>query len=85
MNDSADLQGLEKQGLEKRIAELGEKSSQTLLFLSFALVVVATLLPKISSSQQMTLRLAMSWWTWALFPVVVGILPVKEIRENNRT
>jgi len=65
--------------LEKRIKELGEKSSQTLLFLSFALVVVATLKDRSDPGQQGALRCAMYWWAWALFPVLVGILPLKEL------
>ena len=69
--------------IERRIKELGEKSSQTLLFLSFALVVVATLKDKADSSHQAALRCAMHWWSWALFPVLLGILPLKEFRENN--
>lgn len=72
------------QPLERRIAQLGDKSSQTLLFLSFALVVVATLLDKTSSGGQMELRLAMWWWACALFPILAGIVPLKEIRENNQ-
>lgn len=72
--------------LERRIKELGDKSSQTLLFLSFALVVVATLLDKsrFSSAQQNHLINAMRWWAGAIFPILVGILPVKEIRERNQ-
>ncbi len=82
-HDAIPRLGKRTKRLEKRIKELGEKSSQTLLFLSFALVVAATLKDKSASSQQSALRLAMWWWSWALFPILVGILPLKEIREGN--
>jgi len=61
---------------ERRIQELGDKSSQTLLFLSFALVVVATLKGKSDASRQVELKQAMYWWSWALFPVLAGILMI---------
>jgi hypothetical protein len=67
---------------ERRIQELGDKSSQTLLFLSFALVVVATLKGKSDASRQVELKQAMYWWSWALFPVLAGILPIKEFGEG---
>jgi hypothetical protein len=69
--------------VENRIKELGEKSSQTLLFLSFALVVVATLKDKSDSCQQIALKWAMYFWSFALFPVVLGILPLKEHKEGD--
>lgn len=71
------------QHLEERIKELGDKSSQTLLFLSFALVVAATLKDKLAWNQQTAVRLAMCWWSWALFPILIGILPLKEVNEGN--
>jgi hypothetical protein len=52
---------------ERRIQELGEKSSQTLLFLSFALVVVATLKDKSDASRQVELQQAMFWWCGRCF------------------
>jgi hypothetical protein len=67
---------------ERRIKELGEKSSQTLLFLSFALIVVAMLKDKSDTSRQVELEQAMYWWSWALFPVLAGILPIKEFGEG---
>jgi hypothetical protein len=67
---------------ERRIQELGEKSSQTLLFLSFALVVVATLKDKSDASRQVELQQAMCWWSWAVFPVLAGILPLKDFGEG---
>jgi hypothetical protein len=68
---------------ETRIRELGEKSSQTLLFLSFALVVVATLKDKSDSTHQVALKQATYWWSCALFPILLGIVPLKEFREGN--
>ncbi len=68
---------------EERINELSDKSSQILLFLSFALVVVATLKDKDCSTHQFALRAAMRWWSAALFPVVVGLLPLKEFRARS--
>ena len=69
--------------VKERIKELGEKSSQTLLFLSFALVVVATLKDKSNPTHQVALKEAMRCWSWALFPVLLGIVPLKEAREEN--
>ncbi len=33
---------------------------------------------KSNPTRQFALREAMRWWSWALFPVVLGVLPVKE-------
>jgi hypothetical protein len=73
------------QNLSDRIKELGEKSTQVLIFLSFALVVVATLATNkdLGSPQRQALSSAMRWWTRAIFFVLVAILPAKEFRENN--
>lgn len=68
--------------LERRIKELNEKFSQTLLFISFALVVLATLKDKSNPS---TLDHVASWWSISLFPILVGILPVKEFSEDNES
>jgi hypothetical protein len=78
-------QSTEKQHIkeEERIKQLSDKSSQTLLFLSFALVVVATLKDKAPSSHQFALREAMRWWSWALFPIIIGVLPLKEFGEDS--
>jgi hypothetical protein len=71
--------------LSNRIKELGDKSTQLLTFLSFALVVVVLLWssdgPKFK--QNSSLVLAMYWWVRAIFPILIGILPWKEFRENN--
>ena len=71
--------------LEKRIKQLGDKASQLLLFLSFALVVAAILETqgnKFGPCQTMLLTFAMRCWAGAIFPILVGVLPVKEIRER---
>jgi len=73
--------------LEARIKELGDKSTQILIFLSFALVVVATLRsnPALGPEQRMGLSAAMRWWMRAVWPVLLGIVPLKEFRENSMT
>jgi len=68
---------------EERIKQLGKKSGQMLLFLSFALMVVATLKNKTSPIHLYSLRATMLWWSSALFPVVLGVLPLKEFRPES--
>jgi hypothetical protein len=68
--------------LEERIEELGAKSSQLLLFLSFAITAAAVLRSSqnpIGAYQQTALTHAMRWWIRAVFPILIGILPVKEM------
>lgn len=72
-------------GLEKRIEELNNKATQLLLFLSFALVVAAILETqgnKFGPSQTMLLTLGMRFWAVAIFPILIGVLPAKEIRPD---
>ena len=72
--------------LRVRIKELGDKSTQLLTFLSFALAVVVILESgpsPLQASQKLALAGAMRSWVCAIFPVVVGILPLKEFRSNN--
>lgn len=61
--------------VEERIQQLNDKSTQMLLFLSFALLAVATLVDK---HQNEYFRQSMVWWGRAMYPVLVGVLPVKE-------
>ncbi len=71
--------------LEKRIKQLGDKASQLLLFLSFALVVAALLETqgdRLGPCQTAFITTAMRFWVGAIFPILVSILPLKEIREN---
>ena len=65
--------------ISDRINELGTKSTQILLFLSFAMLSVATL-ETIASAPTVALNSALWWWKLALLPVLVAILPMKEIR-----
>jgi hypothetical protein len=65
--------------ISDRINELGTKSTQILLFLSFAMLSVATL-ETIASAPTVALNSALWWWKLALLPVLVNILPMKEIR-----
>ena len=67
--------------ISKRIEELGNKSSQILLFLSFAMVSVATL--KTINHAPTALDNALLWWKWALLPVLVCVLPMKEFGWNS--
>jgi hypothetical protein len=65
--------------LSHRINELGNKSGQVLLFLSFAMVSAATL-EAVRGESIAALNGALWWWKLALLPVLIGILPMKEIR-----
>jgi H+/Cl- antiporter ClcA len=67
----------DKDEISQRIEELGQKSSQILLFLSFAMVSVATL-KTVSGASSAALDGALLWWKWALLPVLIGVLPMKE-------
>jgi hypothetical protein len=83
MDEPLDTKKSEAQAdLEKRIEELAANSSQLLLFLSFAITAAAVLRSSqnpIGACQQAALTHAMRWWTGAVFPILIGILPVKEI------
>ena len=71
--------------LRKRIEELNRKGTQILIFLAFALAgaVLFWSTEGIADLQQDLLLSTMRWWALAILPSVIGILPVKEIRENN--
>jgi hypothetical protein len=82
-NDSYEKERLN--ALQKRIEQLGDKASQLLLFLSFALVVAAILETqgdRLGPCQTVFLTTAMRFWVGAIFPILLGVLPLKEIREN---
>jgi hypothetical protein len=66
--------------ISKRINELGKKSGQILLFLSFAMVSVVTLT---AAKESTALNNALWWWKCALIPILVGILPMKELNWNS--
>ncbi len=80
-NDSADR---ELDALEARIRELGDKSTNLLLFMSFAIVGAASLKYDQLPVDSGLVRSAMRWWILAVSPVLLGVLPVKELRLNNR-
>lgn len=67
-----------------RINELGNKSTQLLLFLTFAILGAATLMTKDGAAQGRLVRAAAWWWMLAVFPVLLGVLPVKDFNWNNR-
>jgi hypothetical protein len=68
------------QALIERIKQLGEKSTQVLLFLSFAFVAVVAMKSDhtISESQQRALTIAMRLWVVALPLILFGVLPVRD-------
>ena len=73
----------DKDEFSQRIDELGKKSSQILLFLSFAMLAVATL-KTIKDGPTTALDSALWWWKLALLPVLIGVLPMKEFRWNSQ-
>ena len=58
---------------------------QLLIFLSFGIAAAVLLWTSdlLSNLQQDVLLDAMRWWVLAILPAVIGILPLKEIRENS--
>ena len=79
-NDAANQQ---LDDFDTRINELGNKSTQLLLFLSFAIVGAATLNSRELPVNSALVRSAMSWWVIAVFPVLLGVAPVKDLRWKN--
>lgn len=75
--------------LRCQIKELGEKSTQILIFLSFAIAAVVLLGygPDSASTRELSTKVIQSGtlrsWVLAIFPVVAGILPLKEFRTDN--
>jgi hypothetical protein len=67
-----------------RLGELNNTASQILIFLIFAIVAAVTFLtPSLDLSRRTAVHWALRWWIGAIFPTVIGILPMKEIRERN--
>jgi hypothetical protein len=67
-----------------RLGELNNTASQILIFLSFAIVAAVTFLtPSLNFSRRTAVHWALRWWIGAIFPTVIGILPMKEIKERN--
>jgi len=67
--------------IEDRISELNRKFSQVLLFLSFAIVRLATLetIPKLEPGEISIYNETLNWWKAALIPTLIGVAPVKEL------
>jgi len=71
--------------LEQRIDELNRKCTQVLMFLSFAIAAGVLIW---SNSALGGVRKALvvdgvERWIWAVFPILAGILPVKDFSNNN--
>jgi hypothetical protein len=70
--------------IEQRLNELSNTSSQILIFLSFAIVAAVTFFsPGIDATRRSALSGALRWWTGAIFPTVMGIIPLKVIANDN--
>lgn len=63
--------------LEKRIDELNKKCTQVLFFLSFALAAAGLLW------SHSGIYRPLEWWVCAIFPVLIGILPLKDFWPNS--
>ena len=74
----------EPHDLATRINELGNKSTQLLVFLTFAILGAATLMTRDCAGQERLVRAATWWWMFAVFPVLLGVLLVKDFNWNNR-
>lgn len=73
--------------LSQRINELGDKATQLLTFLSFA-IVSAVLLetaqpPVLAPYQRGAIRWALRFWVMALFPILINVFPVKDLKWGN--
>lgn len=69
--------------LEVRIKELGDKATQLLTFLSFAIAAALVLASSNpvgrGAYQKLSLQLAIRCWVFAFVPILLNVLPVKEI------
>jgi|SRR5215469_23299 len=69
--------------MSERIKGLNDKGNQLLLFLSFALVAAVTLevagKDVLTELQAPALRWAIRLWVLALFPILLSVLPVREL------
>lgn len=67
-----------------RLKELNDTASQILIFLSFAIVAGVTYLAlSMDLSRRTAVHYALRWWIGAIFPTVVGIIPLKEVRDRD--
>lgn len=72
--------------LSKRIKELNDKASQLLLFLSFAIagaVLLEANTKVLTTCQLNSLKWSLRFWVISLFPILVSVLPVKELAFDN--
>ena len=70
--------------IASRLTELNNTASQILIFLSFAIVAGVTFLtPAMDLSRRTAVHLALRWWIGAIFPTVIGIIPLKEVRDKD--
>jgi hypothetical protein len=80
-------EGSEKERLDflaTRLRELNNTASQVLIFLSFAIVAGVTFLTlNPGPAAKGAIHGALRWWIGAIFPTVIGILPLKEIRDRD--
>lgn len=69
----------------ERIQQLGDKSTQLLLFLSFVFVAVITLKVDHATAldQKRYLTYAMRSWALALPPILLGVLPVRDFVKES--
>jgi hypothetical protein len=84
---AASAEGTEKEQLNFlaiRLGELNNTASQVLIFLSFAIVAAVTFLAvNPGPAAKGAIHWALRWWIGAIFPTVIGILPLKEIRDRD--
>jgi hypothetical protein len=79
----ADIQG-KLSFIASRLQELNNTASQILIFLSFAIVAGVTYLsPSLDLSRRTAVYWALRWWIGAIFPTVIGIIPLKEVRDRD--
>lgn len=73
--------------LSQRINELGDKATQLLTFLSFAIVsgvLLETAQPQLLAPYQRgAIRWAMRFWVMAIFPILINVFPLKDLKWGN--
>lgn len=67
--------------LLERIEQLGQKSTQVLIFLSFAFLATVTLKSDrtLTQNEQKDLTYAMRWWAVALPLILFQVFPVRDL------
>lgn len=71
--------------LSERIEEMNRKSTQVLMFLTFGITAAVLIWSNstLGARQKELVIGVMRAWVWAIFPVLLGILPVKDLRDKN--